>query len=288
MLYSRWERRSCPCEQCGAQALDQLRLLRILPHGVPSHSSDRQAAPQRRQPGVQRGAPGCKQPPQLGGRLLCSRQQAEAAAEARDGLASAAAKRGQAPAAGQHPSPGCCSWDMRCPAARPPTPAPAPAPALPAPAVWMSSWRAVRATTAAVPHMARMVPHIIARPGVSSGSSLQQAAGRDVLRCELPGPSCEQAAPAGPSTARRSGRLHARTAGPSKPACQPASPPTCSPPPWASPGLPAGSSVRGCYRKRWQTGAACWPAACRRPLQAGQGGQRRAAAVSSGGQGQVR
>lgn len=41
--------------------------------------------------------------------------------------------------------------------------------------VWMSRARAVRAVTVAVPQTARIVPHMIARPGVRSGSRRKPA-----------------------------------------------------------------------------------------------------------------
>ena len=81
-----WRAGKCSRAQQGcAQPLDQLRLLRILPHGIPSHCGDRHAAPQGRQPGVERGAQGRKQLLQPGRRLLCSEWEAAATAGAREG-----------------------------------------------------------------------------------------------------------------------------------------------------------------------------------------------------------
>lgn len=49
------------------------------------------------------------------------------------------------------------------------------------PAEWMSRLRAVVATSAPTPHTARMVPHMKARPGVISGSTLEGGASRELI-----------------------------------------------------------------------------------------------------------
>lgn len=161
------------------------------------------------------------------------------------------------------------------------------------PAEWMSRLRAVVATSAPTPHTARMVPHMKARPGVISGSTLEGGASRELIpvsheggsaglgdrarapwtvsgACALwlqgsrPAALCALHWQAQPATAQR-GRAMLAVSLPPPP------PRTCSPPGWGPPARRAGSCGRGCFRNRWPRARARWPAACRRPLQQGRG-----------------